>query len=151
MELVRALGLTKAVEESTEAPLDVLEAAIAKCSVAICLRWPTAGEVSAVLMRALGAGKPVIVSDVPQYRDLDPLFCWRVPIDTVDETSELERLMKTAIEDHDVVRTAGAAAAVLYPGRGNSARHSGEVPRANHRVPPCHQGIFTNKTQRLKD
>ena len=108
--LVRAMGLAKVVEIETEAPLDVLEAAIAKCDVAICLRWPTAGEVSAVLMRALGAGKPVIVSDVPQYRDLDPLFCWRVPIEAADESTELERLMKTAIEDPELVRTAGAAA-----------------------------------------
>ena len=77
--------MADAVRIMTDVALDELEAQIALSDVVVCLRWPTAGEVSASLMRALGAGKPVIASDVLQYRDLDPSFCWRVPTDGLRE------------------------------------------------------------------
>ena len=109
-ELIRAFAIADAVQVLTDVPLEVLEDEIARCDVAVCLRWPTAGEVSAVLMRALGAGKPVITSDVPQYRDLDPVFCWKVATDEAREADELETLMRRAIEHPEAVRDAGAAA-----------------------------------------
>ena len=109
-QIIRTSKIGDAVRLLTDLPLKTLEAEIARCDVAIGLRWPTAGEVSAVVMRALGAGKPVIVSDVPQYRDLDSAFCWRVPTDPVEEPRELERLMRRVLEDPEVAPKAGAAA-----------------------------------------
>ena len=109
-EIIRASDMADAVQVLTNVPLEVLEAEIARCDVAICLRWPIAGEVSALLMRALAAGKPAIVSDLPKYRDLDPTLCWKVPIDPSKEASELERLMRRVLEDPKVGRSAGAAA-----------------------------------------
>ncbi|MGA3351806.1 MAG: glycosyltransferase [Acidimicrobiales bacterium] len=110
LEIIRSSGMLDAVEVLTDLRLDDLEAEIARCDVAICLRWPTAGEVSAVLMRALGAGKAVIVTDVPQYKDLDPTFAWKVPIEPSQETNELERLMTLVVEQPDLARKAGDAA-----------------------------------------
>jgi glycosyltransferase involved in cell wall biosynthesis len=52
----------------------------------------------------------VIVSDVPQYRDFDPTFCWRVPTDPRKEARALEVLMRRVLEDPDLARKAGAAA-----------------------------------------
>ena len=109
-EIIRTSKIGDAVRVLTDLPLRALEAEIALCDVAIGLRWPTAGEVSAVVMRALGAGKPVIVSDVPQYRDLDPAFCWKVPTDPVEEPRELERLMRRVLDDPEVAFRDGAAA-----------------------------------------
>jgi glycosyltransferase involved in cell wall biosynthesis len=109
-EIIRKSKMSDAVRVLTDVPLETLENEISSCDVAICLRWPTAGEVSAVLMRALGAGKPVIVSDVPQYADLDPTFCWKVPTAPAKETSELERLMLEVMQDPEAARNAGAAA-----------------------------------------
>ena len=109
-EIIQAAEISDAVEMLIDVPLEVLEKEIARCDVAICLRWPTAGEVSASLMRALGAGKPVILSDLPQYRDLDPTFCWRVPTDGSREASELERLMRSVVGDPELARIGGAAA-----------------------------------------
>ena len=34
------------------------------CDVLVSLRWPTMGETSASVIRALAAGRPVVVSDV---------------------------------------------------------------------------------------
>jgi len=108
--IIRASNMAGAVRILTDLPLEELEAQIARSDVVICLRWPTAGEVSASLMRALGAGKPVIASDVLQYRDLDPSFCWKVTTDPSAEQSEIEVLMRRVMEDPDIARRAGASA-----------------------------------------
>ena len=57
-----------------------------------------------------GAGKPVIASDVLQYRDLDPSFCWRVPTEDSGEQSAIEAAMRRVMEDPAIARDAGAAA-----------------------------------------
>jgi SAM-dependent methyltransferase len=43
------------------------------------LRYPTAGETSGTLIRALGSGKPVIVSDFGQFGELPDDVCLKVP------------------------------------------------------------------------
>ena len=110
LEIIRASDSDDVVQVLTDLPLAELEAEIARCDVAVCLRWPTAGEVSAVLMRALGAGKPVIVSDLPQYDDLDPTFAWKVPTEASREQGELERLMTRVVEHPGIAHIAGDAA-----------------------------------------
>lgn len=109
-EVIDESGFADSIELETDVPFSDLEAQIRRCDVSICLRWPTAGEVSASLMRSLGAGKPVITSDVPQYRDLDPAFCWRIPIGSPAETSELEAIMRQLILHSEQVDAAGLAA-----------------------------------------
>src|SRR5579875_3515817 len=78
-EAVRSIAaepsLAGSLEVRTDLPLRELEQLIVRCDIAVSLRWPTAGEMSATLLRALGAGKPVIVSDLPQFGDLDASFC----------------------------------------------------------------------------
>ena len=109
-KIIASGKMSRAVRLLTDVPLETLEHEIASCDVAICLRWPTAGEVSAVLIRALGLGKPVIVSDVPQYADLDAKFCWRVATEPAKESTELEALMRKVMEDPGKARQAGALA-----------------------------------------
>ncbi len=46
--------------------------------VIVNLRYPTAGETSGTLIRSLGAGKPVIVSDFGQFGDLPDDICLKV-------------------------------------------------------------------------
>ena len=41
---------------------------VAACDVFLNLRYPTAGETSASLLRLMGWGKPVIVTDYGQFR-----------------------------------------------------------------------------------
>ena len=104
------LSLGAAVDLVTDLAPDGFEDAIAGCDVVIGLRGPTVGETSATLMRALGAGKPVIVSDLPQYRDLDRTFCWPVPTDPSEEVATLDQLMQELVEDPQR-RSAGGDAA----------------------------------------
>ncbi|MDQ3898716.1 MAG: glycosyl transferase, partial [Actinomycetota bacterium] len=77
--VVSGRGLESAVSIVTDVDDEEFTACISACDVVMDLRWPTAGETSATVMRALGAGRPVIVSDLPQYGALDRAFCWPVP------------------------------------------------------------------------
>jgi glycosyltransferase involved in cell wall biosynthesis len=97
--LVCSLALEDAVRMATDVPLETLQQEIEGCDVAIALRWPSAGETSGVVMRSLGAGKPVIVSDLPQYVDFDPASCWRVPTDPLGEREALVSLMRSVLSD----------------------------------------------------
>ncbi|MGH9769994.1 MAG: glycosyltransferase, partial [Blastocatellia bacterium] len=56
--------------------------------VVVNLRFPTAGETSGTLIRALGAGLPVIVTDFGQFAELPDDVCLKVPI-TENEEREL--------------------------------------------------------------
>ncbi len=110
-EAVQAPPLLGAVEVVADASIARLEAEISRSTAAIALRWPTTGETSAVVMRALAAGRPVIVSDVPQYRELDPEFCWSVPTDPEGEAAGLLEQMRSVLADPARCTEAGRAAA----------------------------------------
>ncbi len=94
----------------TELSLAGLEAEMAACDVAIQLRWPTAGETSATLMRCFALGTPSIVSDVPQFKEFDPVFCWAVPTDGRQEERRLAELMLRLAENPGRARSAGVRA-----------------------------------------
>ena len=82
-----------AVELLLDPPSESFEAMMGGCDVMVCLRWPTAGETSRVVMRALALGKAVIASDVPQWRELPEESCWRIPIGGPEEVDALCELM----------------------------------------------------------
>lgn len=83
---------------------------ISAADLVVNLRWPSVGETSGVMMRAFGAGRAVITSDLPQYRHLDGAFCWRVPVDPEAEADALGRAMERALLDPEAVRRAGKQA-----------------------------------------
>ncbi len=112
-------GVIRTVEERrlddvVKIELDVdnetLDEKLLECDVLIALRWPTAGETSAILMRGFGAGLPVIASDVPQFREFESSFCWRVALSEPRQTEDLYRVMKMAATDIDSVDSAGRQA-----------------------------------------
>ncbi|WP_158879946.1 glycosyltransferase family 4 protein [Amycolatopsis anabasis] len=76
----------------------------------INLRWPTAGETSAVMMRAFAAGRPVITSDLPQHRHYDRAFCWPVSTDPAQEAEQLYGLLERAVSWPEDLRAAGRQA-----------------------------------------
>ncbi|HEX5757757.1 MAG TPA: glycosyltransferase, partial [Thermoanaerobaculia bacterium] len=58
---------------------------MAAADLAINLRWPSAGETSATLIRLLGMGKPVIVTDAGSAAELPAGTCAKVPPDETEE------------------------------------------------------------------
>jgi glycosyltransferase involved in cell wall biosynthesis/SAM-dependent methyltransferase len=64
--------------------------------VLVNLRFPTAGETSGTLIRALGSGKPVIVSDFGQFGDLPDDVCLKVSPGPDEENELYARLRALA-------------------------------------------------------
>jgi ubiquinone/menaquinone biosynthesis C-methylase UbiE len=64
--------------------------------VVINLRYPTAGETSGTLIRALGAGKPVVVSDFGQFAELPDEVCLKVAPGLDEERDLYAQLRKLA-------------------------------------------------------
>lgn len=60
------------------------------------LRFPTAGETSGTLIRSLGAGKPVIVSDFGQFGELPDDICLKVSPGEHEEKELYTQLRKLA-------------------------------------------------------
>lgn len=79
-QIIRKFNLDQRVTFVGEVPLNNLLDYIAAVDVAINLRWPTAGETSAVMMRVMGAGKPVIMSDMVQWSHFPNSFSRKIPL-----------------------------------------------------------------------
>jgi SAM-dependent methyltransferase len=62
------------------------------CDIVLNLRYPTVGESSGTLLRALGMGKAVIVSDVGSFREYPDEICMKAPVDATEEDHLFEYL-----------------------------------------------------------
>ena len=80
-------------------------------AVDICLnlRYPTYGETSGTLLRALGLGRAVVVSDVGSFSDLPDEICLKVPVGE-DEVEIIRRYLDLLVTRPEVGRAMGAAA-----------------------------------------
>lgn len=107
---VAEAGLDSAVGVLTDIDDHDFDACLIASDVLVDLRWPTAGEIPATLMRAFGAGRPVVATDLPQLRAYDSRFCWRVPVErAVAAQAALEKMLLLAREPWRA-RAAGRAA-----------------------------------------
>ncbi len=91
-------GLPEGVIREEYVPEDRLWALMDACDVQVCLRWPTMGETSAVVVRALSLGKPVVVSDVGAFSELPDGVALKVPVDE-REPAELLGALETLAAD----------------------------------------------------
>jgi glycosyltransferase involved in cell wall biosynthesis len=65
--------------------MPVFEDYMMAIDVCVNLRYPTAGETSGSLIRALAFGKPTLVSDVGQFVEIPDSCCWKVDLDRTEE------------------------------------------------------------------
>jgi len=114
--LVRDSGLVGSVSQAGRvSAAGGFAALLDRCDVLVDLTTPTAGGVSTLVLGALGAGRPVIVSEALQYRGLDERFCWTVSTDPVTERTSLVARLRAAA-DAERARAAGRiAASVVRP------------------------------------
>jgi glycosyltransferase involved in cell wall biosynthesis len=121
-----------------------------ECDICVGLRAPTMGETSAMALRILSAGKPLVVSDVGWFSELPGSVAARVPADEneveiLTRTFELlagdpelrERMGELGREyvarEHSLDRTADAYTAALEEAAGGAQVREavlGEVSRA---------------------
>ncbi len=90
-------------------PFDEFEAAISAADVCLNLRYPTAGETSASLLRILAIGRPAVVSDYAQSADLPDEGVVKVPVGE-GESAVLARRLAELLADPERRRQLGEAA-----------------------------------------
>jgi glycosyltransferase involved in cell wall biosynthesis len=84
-------------------------AVLAGCDVCVNLRWPTMGETSGIVIRALGLGVPAVVSDVGWFSELPDEVAVKIPVDEHEQQLLAAVLVRLA-EDADLRERLGAAA-----------------------------------------
>ena len=90
-------------------PFDQFEAAIAATDLCLNLRYPTAGETSASLLRILAIGRPAVVSDYAQSAELPSDGVIKVPVGE-GESSVLARRLAELLAEPEELRRLGEAA-----------------------------------------
>ena len=90
--LIDALGLQENVRVLGFTPIDDFNRYLAACDIVLNLRYPTVGESSGTLQRALGMGKAVIVSDVGSFREYPDAICLKAPVGAEEEDYLFEYL-----------------------------------------------------------
>lgn len=83
--------------------------AIAACDLALNLRYPTAGETSASLLRILATGRPAVVSDHAQMAELPDDVVVKIPLGDGERRTLAERL-SALLDDRTALERFGAAA-----------------------------------------
>jgi glycosyltransferase involved in cell wall biosynthesis len=83
---------------------------MAACDVLVNLRYPTMGETSGSVIRALSLGRPLLVSDVGWFRELPDDAVLKVPVDEY-EVPTIEAALAVAAE-HGAMLGAAARAYV---------------------------------------
>jgi glycosyltransferase involved in cell wall biosynthesis len=137
LSVARRLGIDDIVTCTGYVPDDEVGSYLGAADIVSSLRWPSAGETSASWLRAIGAGRATIVTDLAQQADiptLDPRS-WSVldakpgqtgrtpiavSIDVLDEDHSLTLAIKRLVADRPLRERLGADAAAYW--------------RANHTV-----------------
>ena len=104
------LDLTEGVERLDYVPEERMWALMAACDVLVNLRYPTMGETSGSVIRALSLGKPLVVSDVGWFSELPDDVALKVPVDEVEV--EVLRAALGVAADHGAALGAAARAYV---------------------------------------
>ena len=109
--LARRLGAGGCVEFTGHLPRESFDTHLAACDVVVNLRAPVHKHMSAVLMRAVAAGRPVVVSDLEEWRFLPETFCRRIPTGDGEVPALREALVSLAGDPAARARMAAAARA----------------------------------------
>lgn len=107
--MIRGLGLSASVRLLGFVPIQDFAGHLGACDIVLNLRYPTVGETSGSLLRALGLGKCVLVSDVGAFRELPDGICLKVPVDGAEEDLIFEYL-NLAVARPTLAREIGAQA-----------------------------------------
>jgi glycosyltransferase involved in cell wall biosynthesis len=122
-------GVADRVHITDFLPYEDFEASIAAVDLCLNLRYPTAGETSASLLRVMALGCPAIVSDYAQFADLPETVALRVPLGD-GEAEALAARLRELLAYPDRLRAMGAAAREHVRMRHDPARSAAAVAEA---------------------
>ena len=107
--MIEDLDLAEHVRVIGYAPIDEFVQWIGATDICLNLRYPTVGETSGTLLRALGLGRAVIVSDVGAFSGLPDEICFKVPVDD-SEVDVLFEYMNLLVSRPEIARAVGERA-----------------------------------------
>jgi glycosyltransferase involved in cell wall biosynthesis len=110
LEDIRGLGLERHVTVTQHVTMEKFERYLAAVDVCVNLRYPTAGETSASLLRMFAAAKPAIVSNVGWYAELPDDVCLKVVVDEAEDAT-IFAYLRLLHERPDLRRQIGLKAA----------------------------------------
>ena len=90
--MIRSMGLSANVRVLGFAPIEDFVGYLAACDIVLNLRFPTVGESSGTLLRSLGLGKAVMVSDIGSFAEFPDDICLKVPVGASEEDLIFEYL-----------------------------------------------------------
>jgi len=90
--MIRGLGLEENVRMLGFVEIEEFAGYISACDIILNLRFPTVGESSGTLLRSLGLGKAVVVSDVGSFAEFPDAICLKTPVDAREEDTLYEYL-----------------------------------------------------------
>jgi len=104
----RELGIDERVHFVGFLDYSDFEGAIAACDLCLNLRYPSAGETSASLLRVLAVGRPVVVSDYATSSELPDDVAVKIPLGE-DEVEALAAKVGSLITDGEGLAAMGEA------------------------------------------
>ena len=90
--MIRSMGLSASVRVLGFAPIEDFVGYLAACDIVLNLRYPTVGESSGTLLRSLGLGKAVLVSEIGSFQEFPDDVCLKVPVGPGEEDLIFEYL-----------------------------------------------------------
>ena len=107
--MIRSLGLSANVRVIGFAPIEEFVGYLGACDIVLNLRYPTVGESSGTLLRSLGLGKAVLVSDLGSFAEFPDDVCLKVPVGAGEEDLIFEYL-NLLVSRPEVAKALGARA-----------------------------------------
>ena len=83
--IIQSMGLWGNVRVLGFTPIEEFTGYLAACDIVLNLRYPTVGESSGTLLRALGLGKAVLVSEIGSFAEFPEDVCLKVPVGAGEE------------------------------------------------------------------
>ena len=108
-QMIGSLGLSASVRVLGFAPIDEFTGYMAACDIVLNLRCPTVGESSGTMLRAMGLGKAVLVSEIGSFAEFPEDVCLRVAVGACEEDLIFEYL-NLLVSRPEVARELGARA-----------------------------------------
>lgn len=110
-QLAGSLGIAQQVRMTGHVDRRQFDTYLKAADVIVNLREPLSTHMSATLIRAIAAGRPVIINDLPEWQYFPESFCLRVPSGAGEEPALAAALERLAGDAALVAAMAGAARA----------------------------------------
>ena len=150
--MIRSMGLSANVRVLGFAPIADFVGYLGACDIVLNLRFPTVGESSGTLLRSLGLGKAVMVSEVGSFQEFPDDVCLKVPVGPGEEDLIFEYL-NLLVSRPDVARQLGERARDYVARECNwatvAAQYAGFLDAVVHgkEWAPREGSLFTAETQ----